>query len=220
MTRIIANTVYVYMNTEMYNLPPIEQRRSRRNSRGAKDKLLADKMVLNDCKKRQTNLGVAQLDYKKAYAMISYSWILKSLVLMQVSQNIVKFIRKVMKNCNKSLASYGKYLANNDIRRGIFQGHSLSPLLFVIFMISLTQTLRKVKSGYTLKNGEYLNHILFMDDLKIYAKTGREGNGLVSTVQILSNNIGMEVGIQKCGILIYKRAKVVSSKVVEMPHGS
>ena len=71
-----------------------------------------------------------------------------------------------------------------------------------------------------MKNGEYLNHILFMDDLKIYAKTGREGYGLVSTVQILSNNIGMEVGIQKCGILIYKRAKVVSSKVVEMPHGS
>ena len=59
MTRIIANTVYVYMNTGMYNLPPIEQRRSRRNSRGAKDKLLADKMVLNDCKKKQTNLGVA-----------------------------------------------------------------------------------------------------------------------------------------------------------------
>ena len=71
-----------------------------------------------------------------------------------------------------------------------------------------------------MKNGEYLNHILFMDDLKIYAKTGREGNGLVSTVQILSNNIGMEVGIQKCGVLIYKRAKVVSSKVVEMPDGS
>ena len=71
-----------------------------------------------------------------------------------------------------------------------------------------------------MKNGEYLNHILFMDDLNIYAKTGREGNGLVSTVQILSNDIGMEVGIQKCGVIIYKRAKVVSSKVVEMPHGS
>ena len=41
-----------------------------------------------------------------------------------------------------------------------------------------------------------------MDDLKIFAKSEREGNGLVSTVQILSNNIGVEFGIKKCGVLV------------------
>ena len=133
-------------------------------------------MVLNDCKKRQTNLGMAWLDYQKAYGMISGSWILKSLVLVQVAQNIVRFIRKLMKNCNESWTSYGKYLVKVYIRRGIFQGHSLPPFLFVICMISLTQILRKVKSGYTLENEEYLNHLSFMDDLKIFGKTEREVN--------------------------------------------
>ena len=52
-------------------------------------------------------------------------------------------------------------------------------------MIPLTQILRKVKSGYTFKNGEKLNHLLFTDYLKIFAKTEREVNGLVSTVQII-----------------------------------
>ena len=46
-----------------------------------------------------------------------------------------------------------------------------------------------------------------------------EVNGLVSTVQILSNDIRMEFGIQKCGVLLLKRGKVVSSKGVEMPDG-
>ena len=51
--------------------------------------------------------------------------------------------------------------------------------------------LRKVKSGYTLKNGETLNHLLFMVDLKIFSKSEIDVNGLVSTMQILSNDIGM-----------------------------
>ena len=95
----------------------------------------------------------------------------------------------------------------------------MSPLLFGIYMIPLSQILRKLKSGYTLKNGEKLNHLLFMDDLKIFAKSEREINGLISTVQILSNDIGIEFEIKKCGVLVLKRGAVVSSEGVEMPDG-
>ena len=57
-----------------------------------------------------------------------------------------------------------------------------------------------------------------MDDLKIFAKSEREINGLISTVQILSNDIGMEFGIKKCGVLVLKRGTVVSSEGVEIPN--
>ena len=86
-------------------------------------------------------------------------------------------------------------------------------------MIPLSQILRKLKSGYILKNGEKLNHFLFIDDLKIFAKSEREINGLISTVQILSNDIGMEFGIKKFGVLVLKRGTVVSSEGVEIPDG-
>ena len=79
--------------------------------------------------------------------------------------------------------------------------------------------LRKVRSGYTLKNGETLNHLLFKDDLKIFAKSDCEINGLVSTVQILSNDIEMEFGIKRSGELVLKRGKLVSFERVEMPDG-
>ena len=96
MTGIIANRVYEYL--EMNNLLPVEQKGCRRNSRRTKDQLLIDKMVLDDRKKRHTNLGMTWIDYKKAYDMIPHSWILESLGLVQVSENIVEFIRKSMKN--------------------------------------------------------------------------------------------------------------------------
>ena len=107
----------------MYNLLPVEPKGCRRNSRGTKDQLLIDKMVLNDCKERHTILGVAWIDYKEAYDMIPHSWILESLGLMQVSANIVEFIRKSMKHWNTNLTSGGEYLTNVNMRRGIFQGH-------------------------------------------------------------------------------------------------
>ena len=68
-----------------------------------------------------------------------------------------------------------------------------------------------------MKNRKKLNHLLFMDDLKIFAKSNREINGLVSTVQILTNDIGMEFGTKKCGVLVLKRGRVVSSEGVEIP---
>ena len=71
MTGIIANSLYEYL--EVYNLIPAEQKGCRRNIRETKDELLIKKMVLNDCKKRHTNLGMAWIDYKKAYDMILHS---------------------------------------------------------------------------------------------------------------------------------------------------
>ena len=46
-----------------------------------------------------------------------------------------------------------------------------------------------------------------MDDLEIFAKNEREVNGLISTVEISSNDIGLEVGMKKCGLLALKRGK-------------
>ena len=95
----------------------------------------------------------------------------------------------------------------------------MSPLLFVICMIPLIEILRKVKSEYTLKNGEKLNHLFSLDGLKIFAKSERDVNVLISTVQTLSNDTGMKFGIKNCGVLVLKRGKVGSSEGIEMPDG-
>ena len=49
------------------------------------------------------------------------------------------------------------------------------------------------------------NHLLFMDDLKLFGKNEREIDSLVKTVQVISKDIGMEFGIKKCGVVIMKR---------------
>ena len=106
------------------------------------------------------------------------------------------------------------------IRRGIFQGDSLSSLLFVLVMIPLTLVLRQTKASYKLKKGgKKVNQLLFMDDLKLFAKNEDQIDNLVNKVRIFSEDIKMEFGLPKCGKLIMKRGKVVKSEGISMPDG-
>ena len=123
-----------------------------------------------------------------------------------------------MANWQTELTSCRESLAKVNIRRGIFQGDSLSPLLFVIRMIPLIHVLRKAKARYTL-GGENINHPLFIDDLKLYGKNENKIKGLVSTVEVFSQDIGMEFGIKKCSVIIMNREKVKSTDGIELPSG-
>ena len=66
-------------------------------------------------------------------------------------------------------------LAQAKIQRGIFQGDALSPLLFTITMMALNHILRKCTAGYKLsRSQEKINHLMYMDDLKLFAKNEKE----------------------------------------------
>ena len=71
-----------------------------------------------------------------------------------------------------------------NIRRVIFLGVSLSPLLFVVALIPLTLVLRKAKLSYELSIREKINHFLFMDDLKLFARSEKGLDSLVQTVRV------------------------------------
>ena len=131
---------------ENENLFPEEQKGCRRKSRGTKDQLLIDKAVLKDCRTMRTNLAMVWIDYRKAYDFVPHSWILECLDMLAIAENIRKFLENSMKNWKLWLASIGVDLCKIDVNRGIFQGNSLSPLIFIICMIPLSFLLRKVKA--------------------------------------------------------------------------
>ena len=85
-------------------------------------------------------------------------------------------------------------------------------------MIPLTHVLRKAKASYTLGE-EQINHLLFVDDLKLYGSSENEIKGLVTTVDVFSQDIGMEFVIKKCGVIIMNRGKVKSTDRIELPSG-
>ena len=216
MTGTIADEMYEYLENE--HLLPDEQQGCRRKSRGTKDQLLIDKTILKDCRKRHTNLAMAWIDYKKAYDFVPHSWVNECMEIFGIAENVREFLQRSMKQWKLSLTSNGEELGDVDIKRGIFQGDSLSPLLFVLSMIPLSLLLRKVNVCYEWGKKEYkLNHLLFMDDLKLFSKNEEQIESLIQTTHIFSTDIGMEFGIKKCGVLILKRGKIVRCDGIELP---
>ena len=58
-----------------------------------------------------------------------------------------------------------------------------------------------------------------MDDLKLFAKNEDQIDNLVNAVRVCSEDIKMEFGLPKYGVLIMKRGKVVKSEGISMPDG-
>ena len=152
--------------------------------------------------------------------MVPHSWIQKCVKVFGVAVNVRSFVNASMKQWNTELTASNQRLGNVKIRRGIFQGDSLSPLLFVLVMIPLTLVLRQTKASYELKKGgKKINHLLFMDDLKLFAKNEDQIDSSVNTVRIFSEDIKMEFRLLNCGVFIMNRGKVAKSKGISMPDG-
>ena len=144
----------LYQHLHQGSLLPDEQKGSRKESSGTKGQLVIERAILRDCKQRKTNLAIAWIDYKKAHDTVPHSWILETLDLVGAADNIKQLMRESMESWKTQLTAYGKDLGEASIRRGIFQGDSLSPLLFVIAMLPLNSVLNKSASGYQLSKEE------------------------------------------------------------------
>ena len=137
-----------------------------------------------------------------------------------VAENIKSLLVNSMEKSKVMLCSRNSELGEVEIKQGIFQGDSLSPLVFVLALIPLSLILRKAKAAYEFSESkEKINNLLFMHDLKLYSQNEKGLNSLVKTVRVFSEDIGMEFGTEKCAMLVMEKGKIVKSVGIELPDG-
>ena len=176
------------------------------------------KMVMMNSKRRKTNLSTTWIDYKKAFNMIPHPWLIECLEIYGAEENTIRFLKNTMPNWKTILTSSGTRLAAVNIIKGIFQGDSLSPLLFIVAMLPMTRVLERMEDGYQLKKGgSRINHLMVMDDIKLFGRDTKEIDTLVQTVRIVSGDIRMEFGIEKCALVNIQRDKVTRTEGIQLP---
>lgn len=218
LTGIIARRISLYL--EEHNLLPEEQKGCHPGSKGCKDQLLISKAILEDCRRRKKNLNMAWIDYQKAFDRVPHSWIEKSMELVGVNDRIVKFCKHSMEKWNTKLQlrTNQELMQSQPIKinRGIFQGDSLSPLLFCIALTPLTHELNRSGCGYQVHGSERkIGHLLYMDDLKLLGKSEEELRDEIKIVKTFSSDIKMEFGLEKCARISIKKGKVQRKEHVE-----
>ena len=140
MTAMISDSMYKHL--EVNKIMPWEQNGCAKRSRGTKDQLLIDKNIIRDCRTHKKNLVMGWIDYRKEYDMVPHSWIEEVMRVMEIADNIKKFMLDSMQRWKIRLEYEGKQLGEVRIKREIFQRDSLSPLMFVMAMIPMTCVLK------------------------------------------------------------------------------
>ena len=123
---------------------------------------------------------------------------------------IVRFCKLSMEKWNTRLNLKTKQEVMQSqpiqIRRGIFQGDSLSPLLFCIAHIPLTNELNRADCGYQVHGTERkIRHLLYMDDLKLSDRNENELKNEMKIVQTISKDMNMNFGLEKCSRICFKK---------------
>ena len=141
----------------------------------------------------------------------THEWITETLHTYKISSVIIDFLKWVMPMWNTKLVLRHKngVLEVNNIKicRGIFQGDTLSPLLFIIAINPVSYILKKSPYGYKMED-ERFSHILYMDDLKTFAGSINDARSMAKLVFDFTTSIGMKFGLDKCKVLNIVRGKI------------
>ena len=141
----------IYYSLISRGLLPEEQKGCHKGTGGTRELQYIDPHIFKENKTRQKNAAMAWIDYKKAYDIVTQSWIIDGLKMYKISN---KVIENNMENWRMELTAGGKSLAAVKIQRGIFQGDALLPLIFVIAIMPFNHIFRKCSGGYKLRKSQ------------------------------------------------------------------
>ena len=173
--------------------------------------------ILENCKKRK-NLSTAWIYYNKAFDSPPHSWILNCLQMYKIHQVLITFIEESMSQWKTNLTLVHKegVLETGPIRikKGIFQGDSLSPLLFTMSLNPLSQELQKTGYRYQLDEQTKINHLFYVDDLKLYGTSDNQLTRLINTVKMYQ--MTSRWNLDKCAKASFNRGKKVSAEGIPL----
>ena len=129
------------------------------------------------------------------------------------------FANLCTKFCSEFCVGVGKDAVRTDLqfRRGLFQGDSLSPLLFCLSIAPISHALRETMGAIVPYLDHPVTHLFFMDNLKVYAESSDALGDTLRVVDRVSRAVGMELGLRKCAVAHIKRGKYVHGEDYLLP---
>ncbi|XP_063891684.1 uncharacterized protein LOC135117143 [Helicoverpa armigera] len=214
LTSVLTNKINKHI--EHHHIIAEEQKGCRRGHMGCKEQLIIDSVIHKHATTKNRNLHCTYIDYKKAFDSIPHTWLIQILHIYKINPKIIDFLHHIMARWKTTLHLH----YNNDtittrqisIRKGIYQGDSLSPLWFCLALNPLSNLLNNCQAGYPLKHTTTdeitISHLIYMDDIKLYTKTEKEMKQLIDITTEFSTDINMQFGLDKCKTLHIIRGKV------------
>jgi hypothetical protein len=168
-----------------------------RRVQGAKEQALTN-IAIN--KMHGNQLKTAWIDVKKAYDSVSHEYLIKCIERLNMQPWITRILKKLIENWKIQIMDKTEPILEKRVERGILQGDSLSPLLFVLCMDPLSRRLNSLYPKLEIEgeNENYLcNHLLFVDDLKLFARDDKTLEAMMRETKAFFDKVGLEMNKEK-----------------------
>lgn len=216
MTSVLSGKIEEFLTEE--NLLAEEQKGCVVGSRGCKEQLTIDTIVSKQAVHSHRNLHTAYIDYQKAFDSVSHSWLIRVLQVYKIHPSLVSLLRRLMSTWKTKLLLPTGVSPSIRVRRGIFQGDSLSPRWFCLALNPLSWLLKQTGYGFALKQGLFssftISHMMYMDDIKLYAKDDHQLKQMLDILIKFSADIGMTLGLDKCRTRSIHQGQLIESEAV------
>ena len=211
MYKIYASFLNTFLSDHCYKNQIISpEQAAGKKGIGCTEQQLINKAIMTEVRKKRRNLITIWLDYKKAFDSVPHEWLIYALKLAKVPPQLVSSKEHLLTQwCTIVHLDGENDSITTDIiqfMKGIFQGDSLSVLLFILTVNHLSFLLRNLKSyQYGTKRNSNVTHNFFVDDLKLYANNINTTKKLLDLATIFSKDTGITFGEDKCASNKLKR---------------
>ena len=170
---------------------------TRRECQGAKEQALINKSLNTEHKFLLKSMWI---DIKKAYDSVNHDYLKMCLRKLGMPDWCTNFVDYVVDSWSIQLSYNQKVIGKVDLERGILQGDSLSPLLFVLCMEPLSRLINATFPALPIEAGEEwfrTNHLLFIDDIKLFVREEETLKEMMSLTSGFLKKIGLVINDKK-----------------------
>lgn len=206
--------------TRIDEILPKQQLAMRKGIWGCTHAHAIDQAIFRDVKsdsKGKRSVHVGWVDYSKAFDSIPHnaiSWALEAAGVNRRSADLYREIMRAWTVKYEIRTPKGKRISKPmKVKCGVLQGDTLSPLLFCLTIAPISFVLQKAHPGYSQRacikgdRGKRVNHLYYMDDLKIYAESEKDLETAMEVVKSASLHLNLHMNSKKCATAHISAAK-------------
>lgn len=154
---------------------------------------------------KNKELYIACLDLKAAFDMVPRRFIWEALERLDVSVKLRRVIKGINTETIGLVRLNGQKSTEFKMERGIKQGDSLSPLLFIIYMDSINELCknetRNTGLGYLNLNPVMTQDLLYADDIVVIATSEEQLQRKITVWKNKLKDRGMQVNVDKSKVM-------------------
>ncbi|XP_013725242.1 uncharacterized protein LOC106429043 [Brassica napus] len=182
--------------------------------------LLASELVKDYHREDISARCLMKIDISKAFDSVQWSFVLRSLAALGVPEKFIHWIKLCITTPSFSVQVNGELAGYFQSKRGLRQGCSLSPYLFVLCMNVLSHKIDKAA-----KEGKFkyhprckllsLTHLCFADDLMVFVEGTKESvEGAISVFDEFAVWSGLSISLEKSTVYMAGVSETEKSRIL------